>query len=136
MISCSTCVNGCRLPSVCFLPGMVISMVSAWSVSASAASCKAVCFSLMADSMSARTVLASCPITGRSSADSFPICFKIPVMAPFFPRYLTRTASSSLASLQALSSSCALLRMASSCSFIVFSSFQMIMVHKRRCCMK
>ncbi len=46
----------------------------------------------------ARTLLASWPMAGRSSAESLPICFRMTVSSPFLPRYLTRSASSAATS--------------------------------------
>lgn len=78
-----------------------------------------ICFSEMAFSMALRTSFASCPITGRSSALSLPICLRIAVSAPFFPRYFTRRVSRALASLTAASTAAASERIASSCSFML-----------------
>ena len=111
-------VSGCRPPIFFCLPGSVMSRVSDWSFCSRAASAMAACCFVIADSMSERTAFASCPITGRSSAESFPICFRMAVSAPFFPRYCTRIASSCFASVQVCRAASASCRMASNCSFI------------------
>ena len=118
LISFSTMVSGCRPPIFFCLPGSVMSRVSDWSFCSRAASAMAACCLVIADSMSERTAFASCPITGRSSAESFPICFRMAVSAPFFPRYCTRIASSCFASVQVCRAASASCRMASNCSFI------------------
>ena len=110
------------MPSSCFFPGSVTSSFSA----ASFAFLSLVFMSACADSRScvifSLTSFASCPITGRSSGESLPICFRIAVSSPFFPRYFTRRASSSCFELALASSSCACCLIFSSCSFILFTS--------------
>ena len=119
-------VSGCFLPSGFFWPGRVTSSVSpARRISSALASrsilvCSSIC------SMSARTWFASWPMTGRSSAESLPICFKMAVSSPFFPRYLTRTASSTFRSCAPLSSSSACFAIASSSAFICLSFLSQI----------
>ena len=73
---------------------------------------------VMASSISCLTLFASCPITGRSSAESFPICFRIAVSSPFLPRYLIL--SSSRAFMESLedASAIAAFSIFSSCCFI------------------
>ena len=70
-------------------------------------------------SMSARTALATWPMTGRSSGESLPICLRTAVSSPFLPRYLTRNASSAWLSAACSRADRASRRMISSCSFIV-----------------
>jgi phenylalanyl-tRNA synthetase beta chain len=69
------------------VPGMVTSRVSSASRFSWAAFLISADLLAMVSSMSLRISFASWPITGRSSADSLPICFKIAVSSPFLPKY-------------------------------------------------
>ncbi len=74
-------------------------------------------------SMAARTEFASWPITGRSSAESLPICFKTAVSSPFLPRSFTRSSSRALGE-EASSSACrARFLISSNCCFMLCSPF-------------
>ena len=75
------------------LPGIVTSIASFSSLCLSSASLICALFSAIFFSMSALISFASWPITGLSSAESLPICFKIEVSSPFLPRYLILASS-------------------------------------------
>ncbi len=122
-ISSSTEYMGCLWPMGGFFPGMVTSTASAASRASKAFWERMPDWRSMAVSRLARTSLASWPMTGRSSAERPPICFKTAVSSPFLPRYLTRRASSPAVSWAAAMASRAPLRMASNCSFIDCYSF-------------
>ena len=128
LISSSAVYMGCLWPSLWALPGTVMSSASASSRSSRAFSARTADCCSMADSTSARTALASWPMTGRSSAESLPICFRTAVSSPFLPRYWTRRASSSPVFPAAPMAASAPARMASSCSFIVHAPY-IIMLH-------
>lgn len=77
--------------------------------------------------MSARTALASWPITGRSSAESRPICFRTAVSSPFLPRSFTRSSSRAAGESAASSAASARCLMSSnSCFMIVILLFYML----------
>ena len=105
------------------LPGMVTSMVSALSWASMAAAASSFWRRAISASIWARTSLANCPITGRSSADSLPICLRIPVSSPFFPKYCTRRASTCLRSCAPCSAAAAAALICSSCVFIASLPF-------------
>ena len=120
LISSNTMESGCLEPNSLRFPGKVTSMVSCFNLCSSNASFKCAAFCVNVSSIAARTSLASCPITGRSSADSLPICFKIAVSSPFFPRYFTRKFSKPCWSSASSIAFSANWRMVSSCCFIQF----------------
>ena len=95
-------------------------MASAASL-ASRAAAWMVCFRCSSfSSMAERTELAIWPMTGRSSAESLPICFNTAVSSPFLPSSLTRS-SSRAAGVEASSRAArACSRMLSNCCFMVF----------------
>ena len=93
----STWYMGCWRPSFASVPGMVTSSASPASLSSSAFSLMRFFCIARCSSTAARTSLASCPMAGRSSAESRPICLSTTVSSPFFPRYCTRSASSASA---------------------------------------
>ena len=58
-------------------------------------------------------------MTGRSSAESLPICFKTAVSSPFLPSSLTRSSSRAAGVAAASSAARALALICSNCSFIL-----------------
>ena len=71
-------------------------------------------------SIAARTELASCPMTGRSSAVSLPICLRTAVSSPFLPSSLTRSSSRAAGVDASSRAAIAWERMLSSCCFMFF----------------
>ena len=117
----STCSKGWRLPCAGALPGSVTSISSAARRAASAALSSSLVRRAISAVMASRTSLASAPTTGRSSAESRPICFKMAVSSPFLPRKRTRSSSTAAASAAWAISASALCRMFCNASFIPFS---------------
>ena len=120
LISSRAIYMGCRWPSFCRFPGMVTSRASAFSRASRRISSSFFFWVSISAARRSRTSLASWPITGRSSAESLPICFKTAVSSPFLPKYFTRRASSSALSLVAVSAAKASCLIFSSCSFILY----------------
>ena len=119
----STSSNGWRLPCAGRRPGSVMSMASAARRCASTASESCFVRAAMSAVMASRTSFARAPITGRSSAESLPICFRMAVTSPFLPKKRTRSSSTSAALAALAISSSAVALMCSNACFNKTSPF-------------
>ncbi|MNI69400.1 hypothetical protein D3C73_1251420 [compost metagenome] len=103
-------------------PGSVTSTFSACRRASVSCSWKASCLRAIISSIAPRTVLATCPITGRSSALSAPMPRRTSVSSPFLPRYFTRRSFSVPGSCTVCSFASASFFNASSFSFMACNS--------------